>query len=68
MTIFLSADYALGAEDNHKAACDELCRRTDKRNVDLYGSKAAQWSKAKVSGQIPSGEYVHVFLPTTRKG
>jgi hypothetical protein len=25
--------------------------------------KAAQWTKPKASGQIPSGEYVHVFLP-----
>ncbi len=68
MTCFVSADYGLDAEANHKAACDELCRRMDERNVTKYGSKAAQWSKPKVSGQIPSGEHVHVFIPTTGKG
>ena len=63
LTIFVSADHALDAEANHKAACDELCRRMDERNVAKYGSTAASWSKPKAMGQLPSGEYVHVFIP-----
>ena len=62
MTIRLSWDDALNVEENHTAACAELCCRMDERNVSKYGSEAAMWSKPKVSGQIPSGEYVHVFL------
>jgi hypothetical protein len=63
MTVTVAADHALNAEENHLAVCAELCRRMDARNLAKYGSKAAQWTKPKASGQIPSGEYVHVFLP-----
>ncbi len=62
MTIYLSADHALSADENHKRACDELCARMDARNVAKYGSKAGQWAKPKVSGQIISGQHVHVFI------
>jgi hypothetical protein len=34
----------------------------DARNVAKYGSKAGQWAKPKVSGQIISGQHVHVFI------
>ena len=63
MTVVVSANYELDAEGNHKRACDELCQRMDARNVELYGTKGAMWTKPKVSGQTPSGEHVHVFIP-----
>ena len=61
MTIRVSYDDGLDLERNHEAVCVELCRLMDARNVAKYGSKAAMWAKPKATGQLPSGEFVHVF-------
>lgn len=46
----------------HRAACDALCARFDAEDSKKYGSTCKTWSRAKASGQIPSGEYVFCFI------
>ncbi len=61
-SITLSADCALNAEENHKAARTALCCKLASVNKAKYGTVNDPWTRPMVSGQIPSGEYVHVFL------
>ncbi len=63
MTIFLTWDDALNAEENHRLACNTLCARMDAHNVERYGHKASQWTAPKIAGTLPDGSMVHVFLP-----
>lgn len=61
MCIVVSYDHALNLEENHKAACDELCRRMDERCAKAYGS-APRWNRRKVSGELVNRSHVHVFV------
>lgn len=63
-SISVSADHALNAEDNHIAACLRLRELIAQANAKKYGIDAANdpWMRPMVTGQIPSGEYVHVFV------
>jgi len=63
LSIRVSYDDALNLDENHVAACDELCRRMDEQSAKKYGSTMpGTWSKPKASGQLPTGEYAHVFI------
>lgn len=67
MSVMIHADDALNPDANHKAACDELCKRMDAKNVAKYGTGAAQWTKPKIQAQLPSGEHVFVFAVVDRE-
>lgn len=56
-------DDAVNADINHIRACEALCDAFATEDVATYGGSHHQsvWSKAKVSGVLPSGEHVHVF-------
>lgn len=65
-TIIVSADHGLNAEQNHIAARAALCCKIAKANHEKYGKHGHDvakdpWLRPMVCGQIPSGEYVHVF-------
>lgn len=61
--ITVSADDALGFDDNHSAACDALCKKLDDDREKKYGKDSKRvWSQPKVCGQLPDGSYAHVFL------
>jgi len=60
-TLTVSADYELDAEQNHVAVCRALCQQVADANKVKYGTTFDVWEMAMVHGQIPSGEYVHVF-------
>jgi hypothetical protein len=63
MTITISAQHELTPEQNHEAACAELCKRMDERCAKEYGASIpGTWSKPKVCGQLADGSYVHVFV------
>jgi len=58
----------LDVEQAHRWACDELCAKFDAEDVERYGSKGAGlWTRPKASGQLPSGEWAHVFIPKEGK-
>ena len=62
-SIIVSWNDGLSPEDNHRAAADALCQKLDQRCVDLYGSAPSGiWTRPRVMGQLPSGEYAHVFV------
>jgi len=46
--IFVSWDYSLDIEDNHKSACQQL--------LDLL-----EWNNMFFTGQLKDGSYVHVI-------
>lgn len=61
----ITANNALSAEENHRAACDALCEFFDAQDEKKYGSKRGEWSwsRPKASGQIPTGQHVFCFIP-----
>ena len=60
-TIYVGWDDALNYEQNHKAACDELCRRMDE------ASASHVWTKPKVTGFVKGVGY-HVFVESSSNG
>ncbi len=62
-SITVSEDYGLNSDENHIAATLKLIARFVAEDKKQYGTPADKnpWSKPFVSGQIKSGEYVHVF-------
>ena len=50
-------------EDTHRAAMQALINKFLDEDEKQYGTPplANPWSRRMVTGQIPSGEYVHVF-------
>jgi hypothetical protein len=62
--IIVEWDHALNPEENHKAACDALCKSLDASCQARYGADfCPNWTRPKVSGQLHDGSYAHVFLP-----
>jgi hypothetical protein len=55
-------DHELCPDENHEAACAALCASFDKQDLVIFGS-IGSWSRPKVSGELPDGQVVHVFLP-----
>ena len=59
----VSYDDSLSHEGPHVAAVDALVARFVKEDAARYGTERNPWSAPRVCGQIPSGAYVHVFVP-----
>lgn len=56
----------LGSDSAFRSAVDQLCARFDAEDEKRRGVKPdllSSWSRPKVSGQIPSGEWVFCFAP-----
>lgn len=60
-SITLSWPDELSGEACHVWAKEQLIARFVKEDSERYGSEANPWTRPTVCGQIPSGEYVHVF-------
>ena len=60
-SITLSWPDELSGETVHVWAKEQLIARFVKEDAERYGSEANPWAGETVCGQIPSGEYVHVF-------
>ncbi len=64
-SITVSADYALNAEENHLAARKALVAKLASANRTKYNippDAPETWEQPMVSGQIPDGRHVHVFM------
>lgn len=61
--IFFSYPYELSGEAVHRAAVEALVNKFADEDAKQYGTPKDRnpWLRSFVSGQIPSGEYVHVF-------
>lgn len=61
--IVVSAAHELNPEENHKRACLLLRQRIAERNAARYGRPASSepWLRPMVCGQLPTGDYAHVF-------
>lgn len=61
--IFFSYPYHLSGEAAHRAAVDALTDKFAEEDAKKYGTQKEgnTWKMPFVTGQIPSGEYVHVF-------
>ena len=59
----VSWDYAFDVEGNHRLAANKLLGRFMSEDVKTHGSdpKTNPWARNFVSGELPSGEYAHVF-------
>ncbi len=62
-SVVLSWDAALTQQQMHEYAASRLVKQILDEDAKRYGSKPESnpWNKPRVCGQIPSGEYVHVF-------
>lgn len=60
---YVSWDYALSTEENHKRAASWLCARFADEDFENYGEQQHLnwWSRPLVSGFLPCGNYAHVF-------
>jgi hypothetical protein len=62
-SITISADSALSGENVHIAAVEALISKFVKEDAKRYGNNRNPWTRARACGQLPSGDYAHVFLP-----
>lgn len=58
-------DGNLDTQENHENACRAMCEQFDAEDRKEYGSTLANWSRPKASGWLPSGEWVHCFIPAS---
>ena len=67
--IFFSYPYELSGDACHRAAVDALTDKFAKEDAKRNGTPKdrSAWKAPYVTGQIPSGEYVHVFTEGGRK-
>jgi len=62
-SITVSYDHETSHEDPHIKAVDALIARFVAEDAVKYGTKENNpWNRPRACGQIPSGDYVHVFL------
>jgi hypothetical protein len=59
--IFFSYPYELSGDACHRAAVDALTDKFAKEDSEFVPKDRNPWKADYVTGQIPSGEYVHVF-------
>lgn len=59
-SLTISQPIELSWEACHKEACNQLVAKFVKEDAARYGSERNPWSKPRVCGQLPSGDYVHV--------
>lgn len=61
--IFFSYPYELSGEAVHRAAVDALTDKFAEEDAKRNGNpkESNPWKAPYITGQIPSGEYVHVF-------
>lgn len=67
-SITLSWPYELNQEAAHVWAKGQLIARFLREDAERYGTKRNPWADPTVCGQIPSGEYVHVFTGHKQEG
>lgn len=60
-SITVSRDDALSGDACHVAAVDALVAKFIDEDKARYGSNKNPWSAPRVVGQLPNGDYAHVF-------
>lgn len=62
-SVTVSYDSGVSEQEAHVEAVDVLVARFLAEDEKTYGTEQTSnpWGKARACGQIPSGEYVHVF-------
>jgi hypothetical protein len=60
-SITIGYPHELSGDRVHVAAAQALVAKFVKEDAEKYGTHVNPWSRERVCGQIPSGEYVHVF-------
>lgn len=65
-SITISYPHDLSGDDVHVAAAQALVVKFAAEDVKKYGKPdaGANWLKPRSCGQLKSGDYVHVFMPT----
>lgn len=60
----ITVDYSHegNCEEAHILAVDALIARFVGEDAIRYGSERNPWSKPRVCGQLPDGDYAHVFV------
>lgn len=61
--IFFSYPYELSGDEVHRAAVKALISKFNAEDQKEFGRTVTSWNHQFITGQIPSGEYVHVFNP-----
>ena len=62
-SITIPFPYECGIEESHRVAAQTLIGKFVAEDEKDYGTppESNPWKRRMVTGQIPSGEYVHVF-------
>lgn len=65
-SITIGYPYDVSGQDCHIKAVESLVERFVKEDADRYGATndTNPWLKPGACGQLPNGEYAHVFIPT----
>ena len=64
ITIIYPHEAQMG-DDAHVLAADALIAKFVKEDEKRYGTNKNPWSFPRVCGQLPSGDYAHVFIQKT---
>ena len=61
-SITISYPHELSGADCHIAAVDCLIAKFVLEDKERYGTQRNPWQDKRVCGQLPSGDYAHVFV------
>lgn len=63
-SVVVSYDSSYSDQRAHEIACERLIDKFTTEDAVKYGTKRAEnpWNRKRAVGQLPSGEYAHVFL------
>lgn len=62
LTLTYNSFNGLGGEQAHIEAVNQLCKHFSKEDAIKQGLASKQWLRLKVTGQLPNGDYAHVFI------
>lgn len=62
-SITISYPHELSGDACHIAAVDALMAKFIKEDAARYGPHKNPWSAPRACGQMPDGNYAHVFIP-----
>lgn len=62
-SITIDYPHEFSGDDCHIAAVDALVAKFVKEDKARYGTNRNPWSTPRAVGQLPNGDYAHVFIP-----
>ena len=60
-SITVSLPPELNRNDYHAYAANKLVDKFIKEDAERYGSNKNPWANPRITGELPNGDYVHVY-------